>query len=516
MLVLGHNANYSDGDYKGADIRQVRLSPEARRQGTYVIGTTGTGKTTLLLNLICQDMVKRGPGGYEGLCVLDPHGDFTEDILCRVPEERWDDVILFDPTDIEHPLGLNLFECNRQDPKERDLVVSTIIDTLHKLFVDSWGPRMEDLLRHSILSLLHHSEPTTLIHLMLVLVNYEHRQRLTAEARRQDAILRSYWEDQFPESYHDKYGRLKKPQEQIELVGSSLNKIGRFIANPVIRHIVGQEHSSFNFREVMDEGKILLVNLSKGDLGPDNSALLGAVIVNQLLIAALSRREIPPEKRRPFHLYVDEFQTFATKTFPELQSEARKYAIDTLVAHQYRNQLDLENLGSSLNVSNLVVLRVTGRDGLDLALQYDLTPPPPEVRFEPLRYPVNDTGTIFVEEKSEGTGSKLFQQVAGPSQLYSDVAMETANLLAQLPNYQAICRILKADEEPPVHLEQYRIDLAPPPRVDPDQCERATAYIKARARKRAAYTRREIAKRIEAYTGSTKDPDGTIPAEDIY
>src|SRR5690606_12305661 len=180
-----------------------------------------------------------------------PHGDFTEDILCQVSEERWDDVILFDPTDIEHPLGLNLFECNRQDPRERDLVVSTIIDTLHKLFVDSWGPRMEDLLRHSILSLLHHSEPTTLIHLMLVLVNHEHRQRLTAEARRQDPILRSYWEDQFPESYRDRQGRWKKPQEQIELVGSSLNKIGRFIANPVIRHIVGQEHSSFNFREVM-------------------------------------------------------------------------------------------------------------------------------------------------------------------------------------------------------------------------------------------------------------------------
>lgn len=516
MLVLGDNANYGLESYPNNEIRQVLLSGEARKQGTYVIGTTGTGKTTLLLNLICQDMVKKGPQGYEGLCVLDPHGDFTEDILCRVPRERWDDVILFDPTDIEYPLGLNLFDCNRQDPRERDLVVSTIIDTLHKLFADSWGPRMEDLLRHSILSLLLHPEPTTFIHLMLILVNYEHRQRLTAEARRLDPILRSYWEDQFPESRRDKYGRLQKPKEQIELVSSSLNKIGRFIANPVIRHIVGQERSSFNFREVMDKGKILLVNLSKGDLGPDNSALLGAVLVNQLLIAALSRRNIAQEKRRPFHLYVDEFQTFATKTFPELQSEARKYAIDTVVAHQYRNQLDLENLGSSLNVSNFIALRVTGRDGVELALQYDLTPPAPEVRFEPIRFPVNEAKTIFAEEQSDGTGTKLYQQVEGPSQLYSDVAMETANLLAQLPNYQAICRVLAAQENPPVTLEQYRINLAPPPKIDPFECQDAKDHIKARARQRATYTREEIAKRIEAYTSSNEDTSGRILAEDDH
>src|SRR5690606_26750028 len=150
-----------------------------------------------------------------------------------------DDVILLDPADIEYPFGLNLFDCNRDDPRERDLVVSTIIDTLHKLFADSWGPRMEDLLRHGILSLLHHEEPTTFIHLMMIMVNYHHRQRLTARARKLDPILRYYWEEEFPENQVINGEVRKRSRDQMELVSSSLNKIGRFITNPVIRNIVG-------------------------------------------------------------------------------------------------------------------------------------------------------------------------------------------------------------------------------------------------------------------------------------
>ena len=168
MLILGQNVNHGDSDYLYSNVREVVLSDEARKQGTYVIGTTGTGKTTLLLNLICQDMTRQGVGGYEGVCVLDPHGDFTTDILKRVPRERRDDVILFDPTDTDYPMGLNLLDCNRNDPRERDLVTSVIIDILYKLFDYSWGPRMEDLLRHGILSLLLHDEPTTFIHLMMI------------------------------------------------------------------------------------------------------------------------------------------------------------------------------------------------------------------------------------------------------------------------------------------------------------------------------------------------------------
>ncbi len=509
-LLLGRNVNHGDSYYTNAHIKDIYLSNDARKQGTYIIGTTGTGKTTLLLNMICQDMNRRGPQGYEGLCVLDPHGDFTVDLLRRVPKHRRDDVILFDPTNLECPFGLNLFDCDRSDPRERDLVVSTVIDTLHKLFADSWGPRMEDLLRHSILSLLHHHEPTTLIHLMMILVNYDHRQRLTKAAKEKDPILRAYWEDQFPESEPNKSGRLRKPREQVELVGSSLNKIGRFIANPIIRHIVGQEQSSFDFRKIMDEGKILFVNLSKGELGADNSSLLGSVLVNQLLIAALSRRKIPEEQRRPFHLYVDEYQTFATKTFPELQSEARKYAIDTVVAHQYRDQLDDENKGSTLNVANLVVLRVSGIDARELAGQFENIPDPEDPRFEKVMQAADKEGRLWAEYVI-ASGARLYEMKPGPRRAYSDVEMETANLLAQLPTYQAICRVLEAKDSPRV-LQQYRLGLADKPRVDEREGRETEEYIRKRMCQLARYTWEQIAAHIDQYTSSGEDDDGRIPA----
>lgn len=481
MLLLGKNANVE----REPHLPQVYLSPEARRQGTYVVGTTGTGKTTLLLNLIVQDMQRRGAWGYEGVCVLDPHGDFTADLLECIPAERWDDVLLFDATDAERPFGLNLLDCNRADPGERDRVVSTILDTLYKLFRYSWGPRMEDLLRHSLHSLLLYPEPTTFIDLMLMLVNYDHRQRLTTPARAVDPILRAYWEDQFPESVMTKEGRRRKPAEQIELVSSSLNKVGRFLVNPILRNIVGQPRSTIHFRQAMDEGRIVLVNLAKGGLGPDNAALLGSVIVNQLLIAALSRQELPEAERRPFHLYVDEYQTFATKTFPDLQSEARKYAIDTLVAHQYRDQLDLENQGSTLNVANLIVLRVSGRDAVELAAQYDLTPPEGDIRFEPYYQQLDEQRQIFAKFQLPGSGSDMYAPVEGFQRTYSDVQLETANLLAQLPNYQAICRVL--DPNGGQELRQYRIELEhKPPRSAGDGVQNIRERSRALAWNRAA------------------------------
>jgi hypothetical protein len=503
MLVLGSNTNRE----RHPQVTQVALSPQARQQGTYIIGTTGTGKTTLLLNLILQDMAQRGAWGYEGLCVLDPHGDFTADLLVRIPPERVKDVILFDPTDMTHPFGLNLLDCNRADPRERDRVVSTLIDTLYKLFSYSWGPRMEDLLRHSILSLLLHPEPTTLLDVMLLMVNYEHRQRLTAAAKALDPILRAYWEDEFPESRLNKDGGYSRPREQIDLVSSSLNKIGRFLVNPVIRHIVGQPRSTVNFRQMMDEGKILLVNLSKGDLGADNAALLGAVLVNQLLIAALSRRDIPEGQRRPFHLYVDEYQTFATKTFPELQSEARKYAIDTVVAHQYRDQLDLENLGSTLNVANLVVLRVSGKDAIDLSVQFDNTPPPPDPRFEPVYQVVDERDGLFAKVETVGSQTGLYRMGEGARQLYSDVHLETANLLAQTPNYHAYCRVLEWAEKPK-NLLQFRVALADKPLISN---QAGAALIRQQSRAMAQFTDETIMQYIADHTAARQDTGGRFP-----
>lgn len=503
MLVLGRNANRE----RRSEIDEVYLTDAARKQGTYIIGTTGTGKTTLLLNMIIQDL-NQWEHGYHGMCVFDPHGDFTADILKRVPLDRRDSVILFDPTDTEFPFGLNLFDCNRDDPRERDRVVSTFIGTLYKLYKNMWGPRMEDLLRHSVLTLLLYPEPTTMIDLMLLMVNYDHRQRLIAPAIQKDPILRAYWKNEFPESEF-RNGRLVRPKEQIELVSSSLNKIGRFITNPIIRNIVGQPTSTINFREAMDEGKIILINLSKGDLGADNASLLGSVLVDQILLAALSRRDIPEQRRRPFHLYVDEYQTFATKTFPELQSEARKYAIDTVVAHQYRDQLDEENLGSTLNVANLIVLRVSGKDAIDLAMQFDNTPSAPEVEYKPLHVDVDMEGRITTRAMLPGSQTPLYYAADGKSQLYSDVHLETANLLSQLSNYHAICRVLGMGKNPK-RLDQFFIELADRPaeeRQDP------TLYIRQRSRKLAQFTREEIERYIAEHTQSQNDEGGSFPIE---
>ena len=443
---------------------QVELTHQARRQGVYVIGTTGTGKTVLLQNIAYQDMID---ASRPGLCVLDPHGDFIDELVARVPKHRWDDVILFSPGDsdqVSTPFGLNLLECDRSNPKQVYRVTSTVVDTLRKLFYYSWGPRMEDLLRHSILTLME-TPDTTLLDLLLLLASSDHRARYTANLT--DPVLRHFWEVQF--HAYDKRTR-------VEVVDSSLNKIGRFLANPLIRNIVAQPRSAFNIRAIMDQGKILLVNLSKGDLGEDNSYLLGAVLVNLVLIAALQRREIPVDQRRPFHLIVDEFQNFATESFATLQSEARKYAIDVIVAHQYRDQLDDLSKGSTLNVANLIVMRLSGKDSHDLASQFDNTPPPADKMIQPLyrSHAVSDAGESLyaVYSSPEGAGT-LFREVERPRRLYGDVQAETANRLTIMKNYQAACRLIDGRE-----LVEKTIDTFPPQGVsDPA----AVRYIRDRS-----------------------------------
>jgi hypothetical protein len=437
------------GTDKNTEKTPLHLNQAARWLGTYVIGTTGTGKSTFLKSAILQDIL-----AGEGVCVLDPHGDLIEDILLHVPAERVDDVILLDPADIAYPFGLNIFACNRDDPRERDLVTSTVMDTLYKLFYMSWGPRMEDLLRHSIQTLLYLPD-STFLELLLLLTDFERRQSLIRPACEADPILKHYWEQQFPDSYWE-HGKLKAPREQTELIGSSLNKIGRFLVNPVIRNIIAQPENSVSLRRVMDEGKVLLVNLSKGDIGADNSAFLGSVLVNQLLIAALSRRSLPVEQRRPFYLYVDEYQNFATESFPQLQSEARKFAITTTVAHQYRDQLDDSNKGSTLNVANLIVFRVSGKDALELSGQFDNTPYEHPPHYQPILSPVE--GNLFAQVQTAGSGTTLYREIPGLREPYSDTHLETANLLTLLPQHQAIIRILNTEVG---ELQQFRLATQP-------------------------------------------------------
>ena len=305
-----------------------------------------------------------------GLCVLDPHGDLIDEMLELVPEDRVDDVILFDPMDTEHPFGLNLLSCERKDPRQVRWVVSTVMGTLRRLFEYSWGPRLEHVLRHTLLTAMK-IQNSTFLELLLLLTNESYRNRIVAKI--QDPIISQFWAD-LPRSHRERY----------ELISSTLNKISPFITDSSMRNIIGQSDNTFKMQNIMDEGKILFVNLSKGDLGEDHSSLLGSVIVNMVLMAALKRRSQPQKQRRNFHLIADEFQNFVTESFSVLQSEARKYAVDVTVAHQFRDQLPDLLKGSTLNVGNLIIFRVSGRDAYSLASQFDNAPPAPDTRVEPV------------------------------------------------------------------------------------------------------------------------------------
>ena len=414
----------------------ITLSNNDRRQGTYIAGVNGTGKTVLLINTALSD-ARNG----DGLCFLDPHGDATETLLKLMPKNRKKDIILFDPSDIDYPFGLNLFECQDiSDPRLVDLVCSEIVGTFKKLYQDSWGPRLEDILRHSILTIVR-NPGLTLLDLLLMLSSPIYRHKLLEGAK--DPLIKNYWEKIFP----------WEPKEVREWLASSYNKIGRFLANPLIRNIVSQPKSSFNIKDIMNQGKILLVNLAKGKIGEDNSSLLGSVLVGKILIAALSRAEIPEDQRRPFHLIVDEYHSFATESFPTLQSEARKFRIDTMVAHQYRDQLDFLNKGSTLNVGNFILFRITGRDGLELTAQFDNTPPEAEPERQPMLHRTSREGVFRTGDRTEyilGEGKK---------RLYSDVAQEMANRLSNLPNYECWCKLIRNGE-----LEEHHIKTEPLPK----------------------------------------------------
>lgn len=405
----------------------VSLSIDDRRQGTYVIGTTGTGKSTLLKNIVVQDMMNEKK---YGICVIDPHGDLIDELLGLVPENRIDDVILLDPMETEHPFGLNLLECNTKDPFEVQWVVSTVMGTLERLYKDSWGPRLEHVLRHALLTALT-LENATFIELSLLLTNDSFRKKVTDNLS--DALLKQFWKD-IPHGFTQRF----------DFLSSTINKISPFITDRTMRNIIGQPKNYVDIGEVMVEGKILLINLSKGDLGEVNSSLLGAVIVNLILLAALQRRSIPIDQRRQFHLIVDEFQNFATESFSILQSEARKYGVDVLVAHQYRDQLELSSKGSTLNVGNMIVFRVNGRDSYELASQFNNTPPPAETRVEPIYQEFEYQGMDVLLEAELNTGEgKLYQEVALPKRPYNDVEAERANKLSILPNYEAWCRLIQ-------------------------------------------------------------------------
>jgi len=294
-----------------------------RRRHMYVIGKTGTGKSTLLANMAINDLKNN-----EGLCVIDPHGDLVETLLNYIPAHRINDVIYFDPADPERTVQINLFE--GENLVHRELIASGIISIFHKLYEYSWGPRLEYILRNALLTLLK-SDGARLSDILELLTNRKFRDKYVEKL--DDPILRSFWVDEF-----------NKMQERLrtESIARILNKVGQFVSSPLIRNVVNAQKSSFSVEEIMAQGKILLVNLSQGKLGEDNATLLGAMMITKIQLAAMGRVHSAEESRRDFFLYVDEFQNFATEAFIKILSEARKYRLNLTLANQYIAQIPEE------------------------------------------------------------------------------------------------------------------------------------------------------------------------------
>lgn len=339
--------------------RDIRITDEDRRRHLYIIGQTGTGKSVLLQNLAIQDMQN-----MKGFCVIDPHGELVDKILKFVPKERLDDIIIFDPGDRERPLGLNMLEYDFNKPEEKTFIINEFLSIFNQLFDKAaLGPMFERYMRGALNLLMDDmiNEPATIVDIPRVFTDEEFRKRKIARSKNQQVI--DFWTKEVVKTSGD--------QSLGNFAPYISSKFDGFIANDYIRPIIGQPKSSFDFRQAMDEGKIILVNLSKGKIGDISSALLGMVIVGKVLKAALSRVDVEEKNRRDFYLYIDEFQNYTTDSIATILSEARKYRLDLIVAHQFIAQLK-DNIRDAVfgNVGNLVSFRVGVDDAEYLVKQF--------------------------------------------------------------------------------------------------------------------------------------------------
>lgn len=336
----------------------VRLAREDRRRHLYVIGQTGTGKTTLLQELIRQD-IENG----EGLCVIDPHGDLVSSALSNIPQDRWEDVILFDPTDLERPLGLNMLEYNPNFPEQKTFIIDELINIFNKLYdlKTTGGPMFEQYTRNALLLLMDFPEQGyTLMDVPRILTDKRFRSQLLAKTN--NVVVKDFWEKEAEKAGGD--------AALVNMVPYITSKFSVFIANDFMRPIIGQSHSSIDFRKIMDEGKILLVSLSKGKLGEQNTSLLGLIIMSKIMLAGFSRVDQAYEERKDFFIYVDEFQSFTTSSAATILSEARKYRLNLILAHQFIKQLP-EEISNAVfgNVGTMAILRV-GQEDAEFLAQY--------------------------------------------------------------------------------------------------------------------------------------------------
>jgi hypothetical protein len=336
-------------NYRGNREQKFGIKLDDRRRHVYVVGKTGVGKSTLLENMAIHD-IQSG----KGLAFIDPHGSSAEKLLDFIPEDRLDDVIYFDPSDMEHPIAFNPME--QVGTEFRHLVASGLMGVFKKIWVDAWSARMEYILNNTLLALLEYPG-STVLGVLRVFAEPEYRKKIVSNLK--DPVIKAFWQNEFA-----RYSQ----RLETEALAAIQNKVGQFVSNPLIRNILGQARSTINMREIMDSGKIFIANLSKGKIGEDNSALLGAMMIARMQLAAMSRADTPEEKLRDFFLYVDEFQNFATDSFANILSEARKYRLSLVLAHQYIGQLVTSEGNTKVrdavfgNVGTLITFRIGAAD----------------------------------------------------------------------------------------------------------------------------------------------------------
>ena len=327
-----------------------------RRQHAYVVGKTGVGKTAFLKNMALQD-IENG----EGLAIIDPHGEFVEEVLDSIPAHRMNDVVYFNPADMDHPVSFNIMEV--ADPRYKHLIASGLIGIFTKIWANVWSARMEYILSNTILALLD-TPGTTLLGIPRMLVDRDYRQKIINNLT--DPVVKSFWINEYEEW---------EPRYRNEAIAPVQNKVGQFLNVSLIRNIVGQTKNTIDVDEIMNSGKILLVNVSKGRIGEDNSSILGAMLITKIQLSAMERVRIPEEERKDFYLYVDEFQNFATDSFVNILSEARKYRLNLIIAHQYIGQLVTDTSTAVRdavfgNVGTMVSFRVGAADAEALELEF--------------------------------------------------------------------------------------------------------------------------------------------------
>lgn len=324
--------------------RLFGIKRDDRRRHIHVIGKTGMGKTSLLLNMAVSD-IRNG----SGFAFVDPHGDIADALLDYIPEHRIKDVVYFNPQDLDYPIAFNVL--GDVPENQRHIVSDGLVGVFKKIWADSWGPRLEYILRNTILTLLENEE-STLLDIMRILVDKNFRANIVYKM--QDPVLKQFWLNEF-DGYTDKL--------LVEAISPIQNKVGQFTSSPLIRNIIGQAKSSFNLREIMDQKKILIMNLSKGAVGEGGAQLLGAMMITKMQLAAMSRVDIPEHERQDFYAYIDEFQNFSTDSFAEILSEARKYRLSLILAHQYVDQLSEIVRGAVFgNVGTTIVFRIGAAD----------------------------------------------------------------------------------------------------------------------------------------------------------